>query len=133
MEYGAEIWEDERSWKEAEVVQRKVMRYILKAKKGTTNAAVHGDLGWPTLKTRRQVLKLRYWRKIVTMKDSRLVKCVYNEELKANENNTWSSSVRRLLKKMKLERYWRTQMITKTEDEWNKIVEESISIQKEED
>ena len=73
------------------------------------------------------MLKLRYWRKIVTMKDSRLVKTVYNEEVKVNEDKTWSSRVRKLLKKMDLIRYWKTQMITETEDEWNKVVEESIN------
>ena len=77
LEYACDIWDDETKWEEAEVLQRKVMRYILKAKKNTSNVALYGELNWKSLKERRTTLKLRYWRKVVRMKKERLTKIAY--------------------------------------------------------
>ena len=64
LEYGAEIWGGGGQWEEAEKLQRKISRYILKAKENVNNNHLEGELNWVSLKNRRIMLRLRYWGKI---------------------------------------------------------------------
>ena len=66
LEYGAEIWGNVK-WEQAEILQREMGRRILGVKKNTSNAMVYGELGWWSLKERRDMIRLRYWRKIINM------------------------------------------------------------------
>ena len=87
------------------------------------NEAVLGDLGWWPAKARRDMIRLRYWKKILNMKESRLTKIVYEEERVNEENNdTWIEYTKRLLKELKLEKYWDEQVIKEKEMEWNKMI-----------
>merc|ERR1712141_922334 len=71
LEYGAEIWGGEKKWEEAERLQRKIARFILKTKKNVNNNFLEGELKWMTLENRRIMLRLRYWRKILRKKRKR--------------------------------------------------------------
>merc|ERR1712228_609555 len=77
LEYGAEIWGGEKKWEEAERLQRKIARFILKTKKNVNNNFLEGELNWMTLENRRIMLRLRYWRKILRMKKERLTQQIY--------------------------------------------------------
>jgi len=68
LQYGAEIWGGKKNWEEAEKLQRKIARYILKAKQNVNNNFIEGELVWMTLKNRRIMLRLRFWRKILNEK-----------------------------------------------------------------
>ena len=57
LEYGAEIWGDEE-WDEGEKIQREIGRRILRCHGKTANEAVLGELGWWSLRTRREFMKL---------------------------------------------------------------------------
>ena len=75
LEYGCEIWEGEQSklWSsKLESVQSKFGRTALANKANPAATAVRADLGLPTLKLRRQCLKLYYWKKLC---DAHLTDC----------------------------------------------------------
>ena len=59
LEYGAEIWGD-CTWREAEQLQREVGRKLLGMGSKACDEAVRGDLGWWTLKGRRDYARLRF-------------------------------------------------------------------------
>ena len=79
LEYGAAVW-GECVWEEAERIQREMARMILKCSPKMTNEAVLGELGWWTLKGRRDLLRLKYYGKIVRMGEDRLVKQVVERD-----------------------------------------------------
>ena len=85
----AAVW-GECVWEEAERIQREMARMILKCSPKMTNEAVLGELGWWTLKGRRDLLRLKYYGKIVRMGEDRLVKQVYVESRKRLEEGKQS-------------------------------------------
>src|SRR3954449_10344893 len=73
LEYGAIVWGDVK-WEQAERVQREMGKMVLRCSSKMANEVVLGELGWWTLKGRRDFLILNYWGKIVGgMSPSRLV------------------------------------------------------------
>ena len=46
------------------------------------NEVIRGELGWGTLRARRDELRLRYWGKLVNMSENRIPKIVYQESKK---------------------------------------------------
>ena len=56
LEYGAEVWGGE-DWEEAEVLQRQMGKRILNVSDYTANEVVMGQLGWLSLKARRDILR----------------------------------------------------------------------------
>ena len=64
LEYGTVVWGDVE-WPEAEQVQREMGKMILRCSSKMSNEVVLGELGWWTLKGRRDFLRLTYWGKIV--------------------------------------------------------------------
>jgi len=108
VEYGSEIWGDE-GWEEGERLQREMGRRILRCHGKTTNEAVLGELGWWRLRTRREYTKLKYWIKIILMKETRLVKKIYRlsrKEYEENNTQNWCSLIHKILKKFKIEYLW---------------------------
>jgi len=87
LEYGAEIWGHQK-WEQAEALQRFAGKRILRCSKLTTDEAVLGELGWWTLKARRDMLRLRYWAMLVNMSLVRITKCVFVES-KREFDSTW--------------------------------------------
>ncbi|MFN9380495.1 MAG: RNA-directed DNA polymerase [Bacteroidota bacterium] len=99
LEYGAAVW-GECVWEEAERIQREMARMILKCSPKMTNEAVLGELGWWTLKGRRDLLRLKYYGKIVRMGEDRLVKQVYVESrkrLEEGKQSKWCADTKAIL------------------------------------
>ena len=99
LEYGAAVW-GECVWEEAERIQREMARMILKCSPKMTNEAVLGELGWWTLKGRRELLRLKYYGKIVRMGEDRLVKQVYVESrkrLEEGKQSKWCADTKAIL------------------------------------
>jgi hypothetical protein len=108
LEYGAEV-SNPTQWEEGEKIQREMGRRILRCHGKTTNEAVLGELGWWRLETRREFIKLKYWIKLSTMDDSRLVRQVYQLSREAYEKkrkNNWCREIHLLLTKYDLLEYW---------------------------
>ena len=60
---------------------------ILGLYKRSTNEAVLGDLGWWPLKARRDMIRLRYWQKLLDINNKRLPKQIYECEKENQDNN----------------------------------------------
>jgi hypothetical protein len=98
LEYAAEVWGG-GAWKEAEQIQDKVGRILLGLSKNTPGEVPRGELGWLSLRARREFKQLLYWGKVIKMDDARLVKKVYSKCKRQNENlqGSFCGSVRKIL------------------------------------
>ena len=129
LEYGCEIWGDE-NWEEGERVQREMGRRILRCNGKTTNEAVLGELGWWRLRTRRDFCKLKYWIKILTMDDTRLVRKIYRvskHKYMSEGTNNWCKMIHSLAAKYNLLDLWTDESLIhqheeNTRDIWINIV-----------
>ena len=135
LEYGTVVWGDVK-WEEAEKVQREMGKMILRCSPKMANEVVLGELGWWTLKGRRDFLTLNYWGKIVGgMSPSRLVYHVYHtsrSRYDINHNNTditnrWCKNIHALLKDIDMEETWKDNQLTPSEaKQWRKTIKEKI-------
>ena len=124
-EYGAEIWGDEK-WEEMEKIQREMGKRILGLNQSTNNEVVLGELGWWTMKSRRDMLRLRYWCRLIRMDKQRLPRRVYDWELDSGAKRSWTDYTEKILKELGLGRFWETQQVEESKDEWNKLIEKRI-------
>ena len=82
-------------WEEAVQVQREMGKIILRCSSKMTNEVVLGELGWWTLKGRRDFLTLNFWGKIVGgMSPKRLVSQVYHASRSRYDDMTSQSNQR---------------------------------------
>jgi hypothetical protein len=70
VEYACEIWGNEE-WPEGELLQNEMARRILKCGPKTPIGAMLGDLGWWSLRARRDQRRLLYWGNLVRMDSGR--------------------------------------------------------------
>ena len=104
LEYGAEIWNSETDckWAEAEAIQRKMGKRILKVKSSCPDEAVMVELGWISLAGRRMMLRLFFWRKILMCGADRWVRRVYEASRRRAEagGKSWCSLTRLWLRQL---------------------------------
>ena len=55
----------------------------------TANEVVLGELGWWPMKARRDMIRLRYWRKLLKMSIERLPKVIYEWEREMDDVKVW--------------------------------------------
>lgn len=111
VEYGAQIW-GVGTWDEAELLQREMGRRILRCPFTTTREAIQGELGWWTLQTRRDFIRLKYWIKLTLMKDSRLVRQIYKlskEEYLRKGTKNWAYDIHHTIIKYGLNELWKNE------------------------
>ena len=74
------------------------------------NDVVLGELGWWTMKGRRDLAKLRFWGKILNVADNRLIRIVYQarraEYLRYKDGQFWCKEIHQLLLSLGLGRCW---------------------------
>ena len=124
MEYGAEVW-GRMAWPEAETAQNLMGTNLLGVSSKTTLEAVRGELGWWTMKARRDVCILRFWGKIISGNKSSLVSKVYHQrrlELKTSQR-CWCGYVRTLLSDLHLDAVWKDQVVP---NDWNKVAMKAV-------
>ena len=124
-EYGAEIWGEDK-WEQMEKIQRDMGKRILGLDQSTCNQVVLGEMGWWKMKARRDMLRLRYWWKLIRMSRKRLPRKIYDWEMRGDSKKIWTTYTRKLLKEIGLEDYWIRQKIDLKQNEWNSLVEEKI-------
>ena len=73
LDYGSEILGMYKATK-SEKVETRTMRVFLGVHKFCPIASMYGDMGWVPGEMRRKVSVLRYWNKLINMKDDRLTK-----------------------------------------------------------
>ena len=94
-----------------------------------------GELGWWTLKARRDLLRLKFWGKIVcAMSPSRLVKQVYahsRARYDAGHKNRWCKYTHALLIELDMEETWLQGKHDGDEKAWEKQLREKIHVREE--
>jgi len=94
------------------------------------NEVVLGELGWWTLKARRDLLRLKFWGKIVcSMPSSRLVKQVYahsRARYEAGEKSRWCAYTHTLLTELGMEEIWQQGTLDCDEKAWDTQLREKI-------
>ena len=100
-------------------------RYILGHWYKSNNGVVMNELGWMPLKDRRDMLRLRYWRKLLNMDNRRKVKQVYEADRKSSKK-VWAEYTKELLYSLDLAKEWDTQHIEGSELQWNELLLEKF-------
>ncbi len=77
LEHGSEV--DTGIWEQQEVLQNMAGRMCLGVGVNITNVVIRGELGWWTMKARRQFLRLVYWGKVIRGPKGGMVRSVYEE------------------------------------------------------
>lgn len=134
MDYATEVFGGLDGWEEAERVARKMGRAILGVRKSTTNEVVMGELGWWTMRGRRDFLRLLYWGQIMRKKEG-LRWEVYQEGRKrvGRDGAAWCDYTRKCLRETGLGEFWESQDSMKVgEGEWRAEVYQRIQKREEE-
>jgi hypothetical protein len=93
-----------------------------------------GELDWMPVQARREILRLRYWGKIVgegKRNPGSLVHAVYREgrlrveEGRAKSQREWCVETKRLLKEVGLEEYWESEEVGE-QNEWALLVKRMV-------
>ena len=113
-------------WEEAEKLQRDMGKRILGLMGSTNNEVIQGELGWWTMKARRDMLRLRYWWKILNMGRERLTRRVYEWDLRCSGEKRWTAQTRKLLIELGLGREWERQEVNGSREEWGVILNQKI-------
>ena len=126
LEYGAEVW-GEGEWKDAEIIQRKMGRRILGRRGKSTDETILGELGWWTMQARRWMLRLRYWRKLISeMGPERLPRKVYNWERRSGRTNSWTKQTEEIMEQLGLAEVWKRQDTGGNKEDWEKLLNQRI-------
>ena len=108
-------------------MQREMGKRILGLKESTNNEVVLGELGWWRMKTRRDMLRLRYWRRVINMKREKLPRRVYEWELRRRKGRrSWTMYTKKLLLELGLGGYWREQAVKESRGEWGELISKKI-------
>jgi len=138
VEYGAEIW-GEKKWEEGEKLQLEMGRRVLGVSGMTTREVIQGELGLEKMSSRRKILRLRFWYKLINMEKSRLVYQVYKQRReefikgRMRDKRNWCYWTWYYLRELQLEHIWSNETVElgenfdglvrklikkKEEDEW---------------
>jgi hypothetical protein len=126
LEYGAEVW-GEKKWVAGERLQREMGRRVLGVSKMTTNQVVQGELGLSSVRSRRILLRIRFWRKIINMKENRLIYQIYKARREEfinggkRDKKNWCYWTWQALKELHLEHVWESEKIPEVST-FNKLV-----------
>jgi hypothetical protein len=127
LEYGAEVL-DLGKWEEAERIQIRMGKRILGSFGNLADEVVRGDLGWWSMKARRDLLRLRFWGRLVRMSGERWVRRVYvrsKRQLGVSGKNSWCKVTFQLLEELGLDGLWVSEDIGSTQD-WVKCIDVAI-------
>ena len=134
VEYAGEIW-GSREWPKTERVQLEMGRKILGVSKFTASDVIRGDLGWWTLRARRDLARLTYWERLRRLGDDRLVKRIYDlgrvEYCRGNNPRSWCKDTEAIMAKYGLTSEWKTEITECQGTQWRKQLKNLIQ-QKEE-
>ena len=90
IDYGAAIW-GTREFSCISSVQHRACRFYLGLGRYAPNAAVQGDMGWPSPSQRQWLCVVRHWCNMINMDSARLTKKVFrwahNQALAGNKKN----------------------------------------------
>jgi hypothetical protein len=128
LEYAAEV--DSEKWEEAEKLQRMAGRMCLGVGKEVPNEVIEGELGWWSVRGRREYLRLVYWGEIVRETGSSAVKDVYMEGRRRMRDGRvgkreWCVETKRVLEELGMDEVWERENVGEKK-EWKKRVKRMI-------
>jgi hypothetical protein len=129
LEFGCEVWGG-CVWGEAEKLQLRFGKRILRGSSGMANEVVLGELGWWTLKGRRDFLRLKYWGVLRGMKYDRITRVVYEVSRtrfdRGVDGNNWCAYTYKLCCELGLLEYWEGKEVGI--GEWEDIVRKRVHV-----
>ena len=128
LEYAAEV--DSERWEEAEKLQRMAGRMCLGVGREVPNEVIEGELGWWTVRGRREYLRLVYWGEMVNERGSSVVKEVYEEGRRRMREDIagsreWCVETRRVLEELGMGDVWEGEDVGELQS-WKKRVKRMI-------
>lgn len=111
LNFCSEIWGMNPAT-DIEMIHVRFLRYILGAKKSTNLSALYGELGRVPLSIYRKVNLIKYWNKVISLKDNSLVKRTYkllrrdDFDNKTYKNKNWASQVKTILNEYGFSDIW---------------------------
>ena len=110
VDYASEVLTPNKGTaKEIEKDQLRIGRAILGLNTHTSKEVILGELGWSSMEARRDMLKLRYYGRLVRMQPTRLVRRIFVARYYAYAAGVsahgWSDTISGLLGKYDLEQY----------------------------
>ena len=109
LNYGCEVW----GFAQANAIERVNVQFckkVLGMKRSTQNDFVHGELGRTSYLTKRYLIFIKYWFKILLALDNKYIKLVYNlmlQDLEVLPNKVnWASLLHHLLMSLGFNEFW---------------------------
>jgi len=107
LEFSCELWGKD-AWKDGENIQLEMSRRILRCSRKSTNEAVLGELGFWSLRARRNLKKIIYWFHILSLPNSRLLKQAYlMSRANPDKKSNFASTIHSILNKYQLLEVWK--------------------------
>ena len=99
-------------------IQNTVGRTLLGLSSKTAMEVARGELGWISMKARRELKLLRYWGKLLKMEDSRLVKQIYRscKPVTTGLKGSFCHSIQNTLVNLNLGHLWLSEQIGELKD-----------------
>ena len=76
---------------------------------------IRGDLGLDTLWNKRLVKMVKFWERIKSLPEDRLVMVAYREMIKDNRNNSWPNQIRKILNSCGITGIWNQEVCIRGE------------------
>lgn len=111
-------------------------RRVLGVSRMTTREVIQGELGLQSVKSRRLLLRIKFWVKIIMMNPNRLVYKVYKQrridliKKEMRDKKNWCYWTWKILKDLHLEHIWQSEKIPKVST-FLKLVRDKIKINEE--
>ena len=86
-------------------IQNRAIRYFLGVHKFCPIPALNGDMGWSYCQDRRFICMLRFWNRLISLNDNRLLKFIFLWDYQLNKQN-WSSEIRHICDSLDLTGYF---------------------------
>ena len=114
MNYSAEVWGFCKADK-IETVHLQFGKRLLGVKQCSQNDFIYGELGRTSFQTKRYLMIIKYWLKIVLCPENRLIKIIYNMMLNDMESmphkENWAKLVKQLLGCLGFNEVWVAQTV----------------------
>ena len=114
MNYSAEVWRFCKADK-IETVHLQFCKRLPGVKQCPQNDFIYGELGRTSFQTKRYLMIIKYWLKIVLCPENRLIKIIYNMMLNDMESmphiENWAKLVKQLLGCLGFNEVWVAQTV----------------------
>ena len=113
MEYASEIWYSGKETPELEKLHLGYLKSKLKIKSSSSTYAVYAECGRFPLLVKQKVTTLKFWQRIINMKDSHIVKKAYNSMIELHEmgQQNWCSHLKNILNEVESQQAWGEQTL----------------------